>query len=110
LLGAQEPFDIAPRGAQRRRHAHAVRVHGDADGTAPATCEAVLDKPTAKLDQQSAFCCSSIHSSASALMVLGSRPSLWIVGPIFTVTVPGRFKKALRGHSSPALCATGTTG
>ena len=27
-----------------------------------------------------------------------------------TVTVPGRLMKALRGHTSPALCATGTIG
>src|SRR5476651_2065022 len=29
--------------------------------------------------------------------------------PITTVTLPGYLRKELRGHSSPALCATGNT-
>ena len=54
-------------------------------------------------------CCVSIHSSAIALIVSGSRPALSIGGPIRTVTSPGYLRKELRGQNRPALCATGTT-
>src|SRR6266705_2981008 len=52
----------------------------------------------------------SIHSSTD----LFNDPGVWaresIGAPISTVTIPGRLRKALRPQSSPALCATGTTG
>src|SRR5438309_1124009 len=85
-------------------------VDADSDGAAPPPREAVLDPAPAEADQQSAFCCSSIHDSASWFTILGSRFAVSMAGPMRTVTVPGRLMKALRGHTSPALCATGTIG
>src|SRR5205814_4546065 len=110
LLVAEKCLDLAPRRAQRRRDAQPAGVDRDAESAPAAAGEAVLDGAPAELDQQSAFCCSSIHASASWLSVFGSRLAGSMLGPMRTVTVPGRLRNALRGHSSPALCATGTTG
>src|SRR6185295_2801130 len=110
LLLPQERLDFAPRRAQRRGHGKPVGVDGDADGAPAAAHETVVDAASAKVDQVSAFCCSSIHCSAIALRTLGSRFALSIGGPMRTVTVPGCLMKALRGQTRPALCATGTIG
>src|SRR6185295_5810924 len=94
LLLAQESLDVAPRRAQWRGDAQAVGVHRDAERAPAPPREAVFDRPAAQLDQQSAFCCSSIHASARRLMVAGSRPAGSIAGPMRTVTVPARLRKA----------------
>src|SRR3954469_3931103 len=94
FLLAHERFDVAPRRAQRRGNAQAVGVHHDAERAPAPAREAVFDRAPAKLDQQSAFCCSSIHASASRLMVAGSRPAGSIAGPMRTVTVPARLRNA----------------
>src|SRR5438128_12225529 len=110
LLVAEERLDLAPRRAQRRGDSQTGGVDGDAERAPPAPREAVLDRAAAELDQQSAFCCSSIHASARSLSVLGSRSAASMLGPMRTVTVPARLRNALRGQKRPALCATGTTG
>src|SRR6185436_9565574 len=109
-LLAQEAFDLAPGRAQRRRDLQALRVDRQAERAPAAAGEAVLDATAAELDQPNAFCCSSIHSLAMALMVSGSRCVESMLGPMRMVTVPERLRNALRGQNRPALCATGTTG
>jgi hypothetical protein len=64
LLFAQEGLDVTPGRAQRRRHPQAAGVDGDAERAPAPPREAVFDQAAAQLDQQSAFCCSSIHASA----------------------------------------------
>src|SRR2546430_9773914 len=51
----------------------ARRVHRDGERAAPPPREAVFDQAPAELDQQSAFCCSSIHASASWFTAFASR-------------------------------------
>jgi hypothetical protein len=56
LLVAQKSFDLAPRRAQRRGDAQALRGDRDAEGAAAAAGEAVLHGAAAEHDQQSAVC------------------------------------------------------
>ena len=52
----------------------------------------------------------SIHSSTRFISSSGVKRAGSIGVPMLTVTTPGRLIHAFRGHSSPALCATGRTG
>src|SRR5262249_13086775 len=104
-LVVQEGLDLAPRRAERRDDLQAVRVDAEAERAPPPPREAVFDGAAAELDYANAFCCASIHSFASALISCGLRLPGSIAGPMRTVTVPGRLRKALRGQQCPALCA-----
>src|SRR6185503_6870695 len=110
FLLAHEALDVAPGRAHRRRNLQAVRVDRQSERAPAAAYEAVFHLAPGETDQVSAFCCSSIHALASWLTAFGSRLAASIGGPIRTVMVPARLRNALRGHSRPALCATGTTG
>lgn len=52
----------------------------------------------------------SIQSSTLRMSSSGVRLRVSIGAPMLTVTTPGRLMNARRRHSSPALCATGSTG
>src|SRR5690606_29202587 len=120
FLVEKERLDVAERGAQRGRYRQAMGVDRDAERPAAAPHEPVGHEPLAEPDEprveegqllgHNLACSFSIHSSASLLMVCASRPAGSMVGPMRTVTVPGRFTNALRGQNRPALWATGTTG